>query len=69
VNSRNANWLRQTESRAGRWLFKDRGPLAVDNIEAHDVGPTTVDWDGDGVPDLLAGGEDGHFYFLKNRSR
>ena len=69
VNSKNANWLRQTESRDGRWLFEDRGPLAADNIEAHDVGPTTVDWDGDGVPDLLAGGEDGHFYFLKNASR
>lgn len=66
VNSKNANWLRQTDSRDGKWLFEDRGPLAADNIEAHDVGPTTVDWDNDGVPDLLAGGEDGHFYFLKN---
>ncbi len=69
VNSKNANWLRQTEQRDGQWLFEDKGPLAADNIEAHDVGPTTVDWDGDGVPDLLAGGEDGHFYFLKNASR
>lgn len=69
VNSSNASWLRQVESRDGKWLFEDRGPLAADNIEAHDVGPTTVDWDGNGVPDLLAGGEDGHFYFLKNKSR
>lgn len=69
VNSRNANWLRQVEVREGQWVFEDRGPLAADNIEAHDVGPTTVDWNGDGVPDLLAGGEDGHFYYLKNTSR
>ena len=69
VNSRNANWLRQKESRDGKWLFEDRGPLAADNIEAHDVGPTTVDWDGNGIPDLIAGGEDGHFYFLQNKSQ
>jgi hypothetical protein len=67
VNSKNANWLRQTEQRDGKWLFEDRGPLAADNIEAHDVGPTTVDWDGNGIPDLLAGGEDGHFYYLMNQ--
>lgn len=69
VNSRNANWLRQVGADHGTWTLEDRGPLASDNIEAHDVGPTTVDWDGDGVPDLLAGGEDGHFYWLKNTSR
>jgi len=35
-------------------------------MASHDVSPTAVDWDGDGVPDLLCGAEDGHFYFLKN---
>jgi hypothetical protein len=69
VNSKNANWLRQTEQRDGQWRFEDRGSLAADNIEAHDVGPTTVDWDGNGVPDLLAGGEDGHFYYLPNQRK
>ncbi len=66
VNSKNADFLRQVEQRGGRWLFRNEGPLAADNIEAHDVSPTTVDWNGDGVPDFVGGGEDGHFYFLEN---
>jgi hypothetical protein len=67
LNSKNANFLRQVGQRGGRWLFKDEGPLAADNIEAHDVSPTTVDWDGNGVPDFVGGGEDGHLYFLGNQ--
>jgi len=66
VNSRNADFLRQLGQRDGKWLFKNEGPLAPDNIEAHDVSPTTVEWDGDGIPDFVGGGEDGHFYFLRN---
>ncbi len=66
VNSENANWLRQVESREGSWLFKDMGKLDARNIASHDVSPTTVDWDGDGIPDFLGGAEDGFFYFLKN---
>jgi hypothetical protein len=66
VNSENANWLRQVESRDGTWLFTDIGKLDSRNIASHDVSPTTVDWDGDGIPDFLGGAEDGFFYFLKN---
>lgn len=66
VNSRNADLLRQVGERDGRWLFRNEGPLAADNIEAHDVSPTTVDWDADGIPDFVGGGEDGRFYFLAN---
>jgi hypothetical protein len=25
-----------------------------------------VDWDGNGIPDFVGGGEDGRFYFLRN---
>ena len=66
VNSENANWLRQIESADGTWLFKDMGKLDSRNIASHDVSPTTVDWDGNGVPDFLGGAEDGFFYFLRN---
>jgi hypothetical protein len=66
VNSANANFLRQVDAREGKWFFKDDGPLAKENLEGHDVSPTVVDWNGDGIPDFLCGAEDGHFYYLRN---
>jgi hypothetical protein len=66
LNSSSANFLRQVESREGKWRFKDMGPLVRQNIEGHDVSPTVVDFNGDGVPDFLGGAEDGRFYYLKN---
>ncbi len=48
------------------WTFKSAGPIAEQNIEGHDVSPTVVDFDGNGIPDFLGGAEDGHFYFLAN---
>jgi predicted neuraminidase len=46
--------------------MQDQGPLVSQNIEGHDVSPTTVDFDGDLVADFIGGAEDGRFYFLKN---
>lgn len=66
VNSANANFLRQTKAGDGRFIFHDDGLLVQENIEGHDVSPTTVDFNGDGVPDFLGGAEDGHFYYLRN---
>jgi predicted neuraminidase len=66
VNSSSANLLRQVGFKDGCWLFRDEGPLVRQSIEGHDVSPTTVDFDGDGVPDFLGGAEDGKFYFLRN---
>jgi len=66
VNSANANWLRQTRIRQGLFFFRDEGPLAAQDLEGHDVSPTTVDFNGDGIPDYLGGAEDGRFYYLRN---
>jgi hypothetical protein len=66
VNSANAKWLRQTSTKDGRWLFEDRGNVDARNIEGHDTSPTPVDWNDDGVPDLLIGAEDGRLYYLRN---
>jgi hypothetical protein len=70
LNSANANLLRQTSSGEAKWFFRDMGLLVEQNIEGHDVSPTTVDFNGDGIPDFLGGAEDGRFYYLRNpRSR
>ncbi|HEY4260126.1 MAG TPA: exo-alpha-sialidase [Schlesneria sp.] len=66
VNGVNANLLRQTDHRDGKWFFEDLGPLDTRKIEGHDTSPTTVDWNRDGIPDLLVGAEDGRFYYLPN---
>lgn len=66
LNSTNADFLRQVEQKNGLWVMKNAGTLADRNIEGHDVSPTVVDFDGDGIADYLGGAEDGRFYFLKN---
>jgi len=70
LNAANARFLRQTDARDGKWLFRDMGLLVEQNIEGHDVSPTVVDFNGDDIPDFVGGAEDGRFYYLKNsRSR
>lgn len=66
LNGANANLLRQTGFHDGKWQFEDAGALDSRKIEGHDTSPTTVDWNQDGVPDLLVGAEDGRFYYLRN---
>ncbi len=66
LNSANADLLEQVGTRDDQWVFKKSGSIADRNIEGHDVSPTVVDFDGDGIPDFLGGAEDGHFYFLRN---
>jgi hypothetical protein len=70
LNSSNAELYRGLGLIDGAWRFARAGNLAEQSIEGHDVSPTTVDFDGDGVPDFLGGAEDGRLYFLRNpRSR
>jgi hypothetical protein len=66
LNSANADLLEQVDHRDGKWFFRMAGSIADQNIEGHDVSPTVVDFDGNGIPDFLGGAEDGHFYFLAN---
>ncbi|MFH1920599.1 MAG: VCBS repeat-containing protein [Planctomycetota bacterium] len=66
VNSRSVDWLRNMGTRDGRIVFKPMGPLAERRLAGHTTSPTVVDWNADGVPDLLVGAEDGFFYYLKN---
>jgi hypothetical protein len=66
VNSANARWFRQVDAHGGIWRFEDRGDVSLRNIEGHDTHPTSVDWNADGVPDLVIGAEDGRLYYLRN---
>ncbi|MCC6509259.1 MAG: VCBS repeat-containing protein, partial [Pirellulaceae bacterium] len=66
LNSSNADLYRGLGRTDGAWRFQKAGTLAGQNIEGHDVSPTTVDFDRNGTPDFLGGAEDGRFYYLKN---
>ncbi|WP_010586670.1 FG-GAP repeat domain-containing protein [Schlesneria paludicola] len=66
LNSSNADLYRGLGEVNGHWQFQHAGTLAKQNIEGHDVSPTTVDFDGNGIPDFLGGAEDGRFYFMPN---
>ena len=68
LNSSSANFLRQVLHADGKWAFQDMGALVQQNIEGHDVSPTVVDFDGDGVIDFLGGAEDGRLYHYVNPS-
>jgi hypothetical protein len=70
VNSTSADVLLQIAGPPGpagdAWHFRRAGTIAQRNIEGHDVSPTVVDFDGDGIPDFIGGAEDGRLYFFRN---
>ena len=66
VNSRNLNFLRNVSTEKDRVVFRDEGPLGDAKLAGHTTSPALVDWDKDGIKDLLVGAEDGFFYYLKN---
>jgi len=50
----------------GEYIYQHEGNLSSVRLGGHSTSPTTVDWNRDGVPDLLIGAEDGFFYYLPN---
>lgn len=71
VNSHpGVNWFRGLgRNAAGLWTFRHEGPLSAQILAGHSTTPTMVDWDKDGVHDLLVAAEDGFFYRLENKRR
>jgi len=67
VNSDNGiDFMRNVSTKLGEFIFEDQGSPVGEAIGGHTTSPTTVDWDSNGVPDLLFGAEDGFLYYLKN---
>lgn len=69
VNSENISFLRNKGTKNGLTVLEDMGPLSNAVLAGHSTSPTIIDWDKNGVPDLLIGAEDGHFYYLKNKAK
>ncbi len=64
VNSENATWYRNCESRDGNVVLKRIGNLAKRNVAGHTSSPAHCDFNSDGKPDLLVGSENGRIYFI-----
>jgi hypothetical protein len=65
LNDRNVNLLRCTRENAVTG-YRDLGGLGDQILAGHTTSPTVVDWDQNGVPDLLVGAEDGYLYYMPN---
>ncbi len=67
MNSKSADFYENITSKnnAGKFQFKNPVILSDIKLAGHSTSPTPVDWDKNGVWDLLIGAEDGHFYHLK----
>jgi len=66
VNSQNVNFMRNVSTNKKKYVFMDMGNVDDRILAGHTTSPAVVDWDKNGVPDLLVGAEDGHLYYLKN---
>lgn len=66
VNSENATWYRNCETRDGKIVLKKIGNLARRNVAGHTSSPTVCDFNKDGKPDLLVGSENGRIYHIEH---
>lgn len=69
VNSASIDLLLNVGTEENPWVFRNAGTLGNLRLAGHTTSPTAVDWDNNGIPDLLVGAEDGCFYYLKNDSK
>jgi hypothetical protein len=64
VNSINVSLFEQVKAENGKVYFRNHGQLAPNILAGHTTSPTFVDWNKNGIWDVLVGAEDGHFYHL-----
>ncbi|EAZ82806.2 hypothetical protein ALPR1_11335 [Algoriphagus machipongonensis] len=64
VNSLNVAIFENISQSTDRVVFKNLGNLTELRLAGHTTSPTYVDWNKDGVWEILVGAEDGHIYHL-----
>ena len=69
LNSTSIDLLLNVGTENNPWLFRNAGTLGSLKLAGHTTSPTVVDWDKNGIPDLLVGAEDGCFYYLENENK
>lgn len=66
INSTNTCYYENISQKGDTIIFENKGDISPLKLAGHTTSPTPVDWDKDGIYDILTGAEDGHFYLLKN---
>lgn len=66
INSANIEFLKNVGDDGDDYRFKSQGDVDPHKLAGHTTSPTLVEWDKNGVPDLLIGAEDGFLYHLEN---
>ena len=61
----NARLVRNLGDRDGKQVFRYFKKVGAEQLQGHTCCPTTVDFDADGVPDLVIAAEDGYFYYMR----
>lgn len=67
--TRNISWYENINQKGIEITFRYGGDITKDRLEGHTTSPTTVDWNSDGIRDLLVGGEDGFLYLYERQSK
>lgn len=66
ANSRNVEFWKNMGTQNGITTLVNQGDVDSRPLAGHSTCPTVVDWDRNGVPDLVVGAEDGCFYYMTN---
>jgi len=66
VNGKNVEFFKNLGREGDTFFLQNEGPVDIRTLAGHTTSPTVVDWNQDGVPDLLVGAEDGFLYYMKN---
>lgn len=66
MDGKNADFYKNISKEDGKFIFENKGQVDTLILAGHSTKPTIVDWDKNGVADLLIGAEDGMLYYMKN---
>lgn len=62
----NIRWLQNISENKNEFVFTGNEQLGERKLAGHTTSPTKIDWNADGIDDILVGAEDGCFYYLEN---
>ncbi|GGF39676.1 FG-GAP repeat domain-containing protein [Echinicola rosea] len=65
VNSTNVSLFENIRQDSEKVVLKHHGTISEKVLAGHTTSPTFVDWNNNGVWDVLVGAEDGHFYHME----